>query len=308
MTDDNVPKPVVLVADDDRGMRDSTRTFFEVNKYRADSASNLASSLNVFHHYPNDLMVGYVDIHMHGSTDGLDIIQYGHEVVPHRVVLYGITGMWTTELERKVFAGGGHGLLPKDENIYERMMIRAEYPNALGLVEKSTKDPLTKLKNFSTFQEDVLLEMIDMKERSKWDTLHLMVFDLRSFKEINDTYGHLVGDRCLKHVAGIIKSHVRRKDYPCRYGGDEFLICMAGITRSKAIETARAIQQAVADSPIEGREGILIPLAIDWGLAELHRQQIGFHLESLFSELINEADKRMYDSKNAAKEGRSLDR
>lgn len=303
MTDDKVVKPVVLLVDDDKGMRDAARTFFEVHKYRANSASNLSSALNVFHQYPNDLMVGFVDIHMHASTTGLDIIQYGHEVVPHRVVLYGWTGNWTLETERRVFAAGGHGLLEKNDYVFERMKIRTRYPNALALVEKSSKDPLTGLKNLATFQEDVLLEMMEMKDRKKWETLHLIALDMKSFKAINDSYGHLVGDRCLKRVADIIRSHVRRRDHPCRRSGDEFLVCMVGVTRKQAIKTAGAIKRAVAETVIEGREGVSIPLSVDWGLAELQRQHVSYPLEPVLTEFMGTADERLYASKRAAQQG-----
>lgn len=302
MNDDSL-NPVVLLVDDDQSIRDAARTFLE-RQHKVDSAWNLDTALNVFHHHPNNLMVGFVDIHMQGSTDGLDIIQYGKEYMPHRAVLYGWTGNWTLETERKVFAAGGHGLLAKNEYVFERMEMRAQYPNALELVKRGSEDPLTTLLNRRAFEEEVLLDMNDMKERKRAQVLHLIAVDLDKFKAINDTYGHLVGDRCLKRVADVIKSHVRRRDHPCRYGGDEFLVCMVGVSREVAIKTARAIQTAVAKSPVEGREGILIPLSLSWGLAELHREHISYPLTARFAELKKTADDSLYDSKRAKEEGR----
>lgn len=302
-------KPVVLIVDDDGAWRESTRTFFQCHGFpRNDSASNLDTAMRAFHDHPNDQMIGFVDIQMRESpTAGLDVLQYGHEFVPNRAALYVVTGNpWNLQLENEVIRRGGLELLVKDpDNIFERMLIRVKHPNVLIQVSSSWRDPLTKLKILPTFQEDVLVEMTEMKDRKRWDTLHLIALDMRKFKEINDTYGHLVGDRCLKRVADVIRSQVRPKDHPCRRSGDEFLVCMAGVSRAQAIKTARAIQQAVADNPIEGREGLLIPLAIDWGLAELHRRHISYPLEALFTELMDTADERMYKNKQAAKEGRS---
>lgn len=305
-------KPVVLIVDDDADWRESTRTFFQLHGFpRNDSASNLDTAMRIFHEHPNDSMVGFVDMNMqHGATGGLDIIQYGHEFVPHRAALYAVTGNpWNLALETEVLRRGGLELLIKDPDfIFDRMLLRAQNPNVLAQVSHSWRDPLTKLKIFPVFQEDVLLEMTDMKDRKRWDALHLIALDMRNFKEINDTYGHLVGDRCLERVADIIKSQVRPRDHPCRRSGDEFLVCMAGVTRVKAIQTAAAIQQAVANNRFESRGGIQIPLAIDWGLAELQREHIGNSLETVLFELMKTADEHMYASKRAAKEGRNVDR
>lgn len=307
MNDDPV-RPVVLLVDDDEEIRNVARGFFRESKYRIDSAWSLDTALNVFHQYPNDLMVGFVDIHMGESTAGLDIIRYGHEYLPHRAVLYGWTGHWTLEMEERVFVAGGHDLLVKDEHIFERMEIRTQYPNALALVEKTSKDPLTNLKSLPAFQDDVLLEMTEMKERKRWEALHVVVMDMANFKYINDNYGHLVGDRCLKEVADVIRSHVRRRDYPCRMYGDEFAICMAGVSRRRAMKTAREIQAAVAGLRVEVRKGIEIPLYLDWGLAELRRMHISYPFEPLFIELVRAADKRMYAAKQARKEGKKEER
>ncbi len=82
-------------------------------------------------------------------------------------------------------------------------------------------DPLTGLNNRSLLDQKINGKIAQTKEKSK---LWLLLIDADKFKEINDIYGHLEGDRALFMIAGAIKKNCERQDYICRYGGDEFII------------------------------------------------------------------------------------
>jgi len=80
----------------------------------------------------------------------------------------------------------------------------------------------------------------------------LVIFDIDHFKEINDSYGHSVGDEALRRVAGSVGAHLRRQDLFGRFGGDEFLVLMRNCTHRRAFERAEELRQAVRSIRLPG--------------------------------------------------------
>ncbi len=292
-------KPVVLLVDDNKLLLDMAKTFFKCHGYGVvRTASTFDSALRVFHSHVNDLMVGFIDIDMPGSNDGLDIIQYGHEVVPNRVVLYGWTGRSDRETKRKIWKAGGHGVFIKGfaQEEFEDMEDCTAYPNALTLVQKSYRDFLTGLKNREAFEEDLMLEMEMARIRKSSETFHLIAMDMDNFKGINDNYGHLVGDECLKKVADVIRSVVRKGDHPCRFSGDEFGVCVVGADLHTAVDIANRIEEEVRTTHVPIR-GVWVPLSITWGLAQLNHQDIGYPIKDQYLDFRQRADDALYEKK-----------
>ncbi len=108
----------------------------------------------------------------------------------------------------------------------------------------SYEDALTGLKNRRYF--DQLLEHESAGALRGDQPLSLLIVDIDHFKQFNDTHGHEAGDSALKAVAGMLARHFRDSDVVCRFGGEEFVIIMAGSSRlaayNKANELARAIR------------------------------------------------------------------
>lgn len=112
------------------------------------------------------------------------------------------------------------------------------------LQKYSYEDALTGLKNRRYF--DQLLEHESAVALRSDQPLSLLIVDIDHFKRFNDTYGHEAGDSALKTVAGMLARHFRDSDVVCRFGGEEFVIIMAGTNvkaaYDKALELARAIR------------------------------------------------------------------
>ena len=105
-------------------------------------------------------------------------------------------------------------------------------------------DPLTELFNHRYFQETLNHEFIRAKRYNK--PLSLMVIDIDFFKKFNDKYGHLVGDKVLRHVAGIFKSSLREQiDTVARYGGEEFAVILPETSLEGAEVFAERIRSSV---------------------------------------------------------------
>lgn len=113
-----------------------------------------------------------------------------------------------------------------------------------GLCELSLKDPLTGLANRRHFRA-VLAREIDIVARSGNSALLLML-DIDHFKKINDTHGHLAGDKVLQEVARCVTSCVRPPDTVARYGGEEFAVVLPDCQVSYGEAVAERIRQSLA--------------------------------------------------------------
>jgi diguanylate cyclase (GGDEF)-like protein len=111
------------------------------------------------------------------------------------------------------------------------------------LAHLATVDPLSSLFN-RRFFENRLEEEIQRQRRQSHD-LALLLLDLDNFKELNDTQGHLVGDRVIREMADILRRAVRIFDICARYGGEEFVILMPGASASTAVRIAERIRRQV---------------------------------------------------------------
>src|SRR3981081_1213496 len=126
--------------------------------------------------------------------------------------------------------------------------------------EDSLTDPLTALPN-TRFMFMHLTRELARAERLKAE-VSLLVMDLDNFKEINDTYGHHVGDRALRDIAGVLRAGIRPYDICVRYAGDEFIVVLSGCGGEEAERKRLGLQRAGARPPLAARPGQLLPLAL----------------------------------------------
>jgi diguanylate cyclase (GGDEF)-like protein len=139
---------------------------------------------------------------------------------------------------------------------------------------------------------DLLASEISRAERSK-GPLTLIMCDLNNFKQINDRYGHLMGDYVLAQIAIILKSCVRGSDYVVRYGGDEFLILLPETDEKGAAFVRQRMKEKVSEWDQSNRLGDL-PISVSLGLY--------LHVPGQTADKdIAEADARMYAEKQANK-------
>lgn len=162
---------------------------------------------------------------------------------------------------------------------------------------KASTDSLTGLPNREAYQQ----RLIDEHARfHRYQTpLSLIVCDVDHFKHINDTYGHLAGDKVLQLIARTLQRNIREIDFICRFGGEEFVILMPGATLEQAYHLAERLRKNIEKSPFNfRRERVFITLSC--GVAE-------FKLDELPDDAFERADKALYQSKargrNATNQG-----
>jgi diguanylate cyclase (GGDEF)-like protein len=107
----------------------------------------------------------------------------------------------------------------------------------------SRTDGLTQLYNHRFFQERIQ-EEIKRSDRFR-QKLSLMMIDVDDFKRVNDTHGHLVGDRVLREIARVLRGCLREVDVAARYGGDEFAIILPDTDLHQAVEVSERLRRAV---------------------------------------------------------------
>jgi len=147
----------------------------------------------------------------------------------------------------------------------------------------SITDDLTGLYNHRHFFKTLESELV-RRERQK-TSLSLLMFDVDNFKNYNDRYGHLEGDRVLKKIGEIAKQSIRSNvDSGYRYGGDEFAALLIGATRDQAIAIAERIRSTIEGAGFE-------KITVSIGLAEFKDH---FDLEGF----VKSADDSMYMAKN----------
>lgn len=156
-------------------------------------------------------------------------------------------------------------------------------------------DSLTGLANRRYFDER-LREEIQRAARYSVPVACLFI-DVDSFKRINDTYGHLTGDRALAAVAACVRQQVRLGDTLARYGGEEFAALLQG-DRSDALVAAERVRHAVEQLDLQDDNGERIALTVSIGVAARTITGGGLDAAELGQSLIEAADRAMYLAKN----------
>jgi len=133
--------------------------------------------------------------------------------------------------------------------------------------EMAMTDAVTGLSSRHAF-EHILTTEIERSSRLNL-YLSLIIFDLDSFKEYNDAWGHPAGDMRLKSTASLIRANLRKYDIAARYGGDEFAIIMPNTNKEGALELANRLQDAARESTKEShsKDKVISGYTLSMGLA-----------------------------------------
>ena len=217
--------------------------------------------------------------------------------------LQGITETHTIEIERiteenkevdvsafkKRFDAFQRDLLQELEHAND--IIRSLEKEIEDLQKQSNIDPLTKLFNRKALEIDGR-ELLKHGDERDLNLVALMI-DADDFKKVNDTFGHVAGDKVLILLAKLFKSSIREYDRAYRYGGEEFLIIFNRAKKEDAIKVAERIMQLVRNNKLIYKNQV-IRITLSMGLTE---HQKGDTLETL----IDRADAAVYEAKKSGK-------
>jgi diguanylate cyclase (GGDEF)-like protein len=154
----------------------------------------------------------------------------------------------------------------------------------------ATTDGLTDLYNHRYFQEQIRRQIENSK---RYETeFSLIIIDIDYFKNFNDKFGHQSGDAVLRQVAQTLKRNVRATDIVCRYGGEEMSIILPNTSKEEAYSTAEKICERVASKKFKLANGKDANVTISLGVSVFP------HDGDNASDIIEVADKRLYEAKN----------
>ena len=179
------------------------------------------------------------------------------------------------------------------ELFFENKQVKSLEDKINDLRKENYKDELTDINN-RKFLEEVLDEIISRDDIKK-DNIAFCFLDIDDFKHINDTYGHLVGDKILSMVAKTLKNNVRHADKAFRWGGDEFALILFDIKNDEKLKKLlKRLQSLINGSFITHKQNEL-SVTMSFGVAKLKK-------EDTLKLITKRADKNMYESKKMGKD------
>ena len=189
------------------------------------------------------------------------------------------------------------------QELESQVRIRtAQLQESQNKLEKlAREDYLTKLLNRRAFTEQALTEVANAVRHQR--PISLLLFDLDHFKEVNDEYGHSVGDLVLKEVAAVSKEVCRHGELICRYGGEEFVILLHATDAAQATLLANRLHRALGDIEIQ-EAGQRIKITASFGLISIDcTDPTKATPEHIVDSLLCAADKMMYEVKITGRDG-----
>ena len=157
--------------------------------------------------------------------------------------------------------------------------------------QKALRDPLTELPNRAGWDERLELEVA--RQQRYGGQLLLAVLDVDHFKRINDSFGHLAGDRVLKIIAGELRKRLRKTDFIARFGGEEFALLLPETPPEAGLLVLESLRSGIQNCPFHFK-GARIEVTLSGGLASFAETD---HAEQVFER----ADKALYRAKGAGR-------
>jgi two-component system cell cycle response regulator len=161
-------------------------------------------------------------------------------------------------------------------------------------IELAVTDALTGLNNRRYL--DNHLKVLFNRSVVRGRPLSLLITDIDSFKQVNDTYGHDAGDEVLRMFASRVRTTVRGADLACRFGGEEFVVVMPDTPTDVAASIAERLRAAVESVPFVLRDsGVSLNVTASFGIAS--------RLEAVETpdQLLKQADRALYEAKNTGR-------
>jgi len=178
-----------------------------------------------------------------------------------------------------LYASVNHlALALKNAAMFSQVKIRADH------------DALTRIHNRRAFDERLVDEL---RRHQRYNhPMSLLMVDIDHFKDINDRFGHLVGDEVLREVGSILSGTLRSTDFTARYGGEEFVVILPQTTEEHSRILAERLRALIAEARFS-HDGELFSITVSIGAATLQPGAL-----TKRKELLEKADKALYRAKN----------
>ncbi len=181
-----------------------------------------------------------------------------------------------------------------EQLVYQSSITLDKANTYAEILKHATTDALTNLYNRGQFDKRIRQEIATAK-RNKTNLCSMMI-DVDFFKQVNDTYGHAVGDAVLRNLSKIIIEQVRENDTACRYGGEEFVVILPFTGLAEAAIVAQRLRSAVEATPFDIsdfkiKDKPTLDITISIGLGE-------YNYSEDVEEFLERVDKALYEAKH----------
>ena len=287
-------KSQILIVDDDVAVRTTMNEYILAAGYASNAVSCAEEALELLAKKSFHVVITDIILPAMGGLDLTKIIKKDKDV--DVIVMTGYSDDYSYEEAINIGASDFvikpvrlEELLLRLKRVLKERDLTKERVSMMEKLQKlAVTDGLTKLYNSRSFYSQLETE-VDRFNRYK-HPLALLLLDLDHFKDYNDTYGHLEGDKILVRFSQIIKSCLRANDTAYRYGGEEFTVILPETGAEEARTVAQRIRAALESerfSPINGQE---VKITISIGVTE-------YQAKEELSTFIQRADRAMYRSK-----------
>lgn len=284
----------VLIVDDDEAVRNTMNEYIQAAGYNSEAVSCAEEALEIiqkdeFQVIITDIILPAMggleltkSIRKNNDSDVIVMTGYGDEYSYEEAINIGASDFVIKPVRLEEL------LLRLKRVLKERELTKERVRMMEKLQRLAVTDGLTKLYNSRSFYSQLETE-VDRFNRYK-HPLALLLLDLDHFKEYNDSYGHLEGDKVLVRFSQIIKSCLRTNDSAYRYGGEEFTVILPETAGAEARTVAQRIRSALEAERFSPENGPDVQITISIGVTE-------YHTKEELSTFIQRADKAMYLSK-----------
>ncbi|MEE9492383.1 MAG: diguanylate cyclase [Gammaproteobacteria bacterium] len=281
----------VLVVDDKASFRVYLRQLLKIHQYHVLEAEGGAEALDILQQNPDIRLV--ITDYIMPDIDGLELI-YQIRATRSRseLAIIAVTSASDGELNAKMLKAGANDILGKPfevEEFYCRVTQNADTVEYIERIrESATRDQLTQLHN-RYYLFEMGNKLFGSARRGHLQITTAML-DLDNFKQINDKYGHLVGDRVLKQVAAVLADNLRDTDLLVRFGGEEF--CVVAVNMDGPMIVFERIREAIEEGVFQ-IDDTRVNVSLSIGICNV--------MKNTLEEMINCADIALYSAKTAGR-------
>ncbi len=300
MTENNIvqtDKLRILVVDDETNVRTLLSEVLQGQGYEVVVASSGEEAVELARKSPFEIVI--TDMRMPG-INGVEVIQHVKNINSECCVIV-ITAYASVESAVEAIRRGAYDYITKPFNIATMRIIvdrAAERQRLLKDAREKGKyeqlailDGLTELFNKRYFEE-VLEKEIARAKRYRLQ-VGLLMIDVDDFKVVNDTLGHLQGDKVLQKLGSLLTNFIRRADVAARYGGDEFIIIATQSAKEDAYELGKRLRRLIEQTNFFEGSGRKITVSIGISNYPTDAEEK--------TKLVEIADKMLYEAKRLGK-------
>ena len=297
-------KSKILVVDDDTAIRELIQIFLEKSGFDPITAITAEAALEILKR--EEIGIVLTDVQLPGMN-GLELTKIIKQDYEADVIV--MTGYSLEYSIEEAMTRGASDLIIKPirlEDLLLRINVvlknRSEKQEncrkMAELTNLTTRDDLTGLFNSRQFYRHIAQE-VDRSNRY-FRALSLILMDIDNFKTLNDTYGHLFGDKILSAIGDIIKSAIRIQDTAYRYAGDEFTIILPETKLDMALSVAERVRQAIENDTQALSSPRPVKVTVSIGVVE-------YLTDEAIKSLVHRADSAMYTSKKRGRNNISFE-